>query len=220
MNEKIKVAIVDDDSAFRFILLHHLSKLEDIVVIHEFSNGMELIDGLKLQLPDIVLLDLEMPVMDGIETTKYLSKYYSNVKKIVMTIHDGEEISINLIEKGVNGFLPKESGLNQIVDAIYNVVVKKQDYFVGKDLKNLILFKAAKSEFVLELKLSDRELQILGLVCNGETSQEIAKKLFISKRTVEVHRTNVFQKTKTKNVGHLAKFALHHGLIKYDDGNK
>jgi len=211
MKKKIRLAIVDDNSIYKSTLTAFFNGFKDFKISIKCSNGQELKENLMSQIVDVVLLDFKMPVMDGLKTTEFLSEYYPNIKIIILTAYDNTIDSLELIEKGAHGFLPKDNGLNQIVDAIYTVL-KQQEYYVGKGLKKTISPKAGKNDFTNELKLTDREVQIIGLVCNGTTSKKIAEELCISKRTVDEHRRNVFQKTKTTSIAELTKFAVKHGL--------
>ena len=219
MKEKIKIAIVDDDTVYRFFLVQKLDKFEDIEIIISCSNGKELIDDLKIQIPHIVLLDLEMPVMDGLATTKYLRKHYPEIKKIVLTIHDDEDTSVKLIEKGANGFLPKSRDINIIYDAI-NTVKKTRYYFPELSLENVVIAAKTKKKTHRnnKIKLTDRESEITYWLCEGLNTKEIADKIFLSSRTVEGHAGNLMKKTRVNKLTKFVVYAIENGLNNFKNG--
>lgn len=211
MKQKIKIAIVDDSSFFRVGLKNLIQNQNNFEIIIESSNGKELIaalDGAK-QMPDIILLDLEMPVMDGIKTAKYLSKHFPEIKILILTIHHDYRIIRHLLDK-VNGFLKKDKNIDVVFDAI-NVIYKYDFYFAGLDFKKIIT--NSKPISASKIHFTKRELEILKLICQQYTNQKISEKLFISIRTVHGHRENIFKKTNTKNATGLAIYAVKHNLI-------
>ncbi len=223
MDKVIKLAIVDDDDISKRIIGIHLKNAKNIKIILEASNGKELQDALALkkQKPDVILMDLEMPVMDGIETTEYLDKQYPDIKILILTVHDDEKISNHLIEKGANGFLTKHADMNILVKAI-TTVYESGYYFEGWDLKKIVNLKKIRNKVNSKSKVifSKRELEIIKLLLQGYTNKEISTKLNISTRTVEVHRDNVLKKTNSRNIAHFAVYAVQHGLIDFNDEKK
>jgi DNA-binding NarL/FixJ family response regulator len=224
MNELIKLAIVDDDAVFREILSVVFKRIENIEVVLALSNGKELADALasEKQKPDVVLLDLEMPVMDGIETTEYLAVHYPDIKILILTVHNNDKkISNYLIRKGANGFLMKNGSVDSIVKAI-NIVHEYEYYFVGIDLKKVVDLKKIKNKVnsIPPVKFSKRELEVIKLLFQGYTNKEISTKLHISTRTVEVHRVKVLKKTNSRNIAHFATYAMQNEVIDFDDGEK
>src|ERR1700740_3171058 len=137
MNKKIKLALVDDNEFFRQALIDIVHSVKDFKVIIAVSNGKELIKALKKHSPTVVLLDLKMPVMDGIKTTEYLSKHYPDIKILILTVSNDDAVLYNLIEQGANGFLKKGRDMENIIDAIYTVT-KHKYYFSGHDLKKIV----------------------------------------------------------------------------------
>ena len=229
MDKKIKLALVDDNDTYRKILTNYLTKFKDLEIIIESFNGKEFISALSTQKPDIVLLDLEMPVMDGRETTAYLSEHHPEIKILILTIHRDENLSQELIKKGANGFLLKDNGFSKVIDAIYSIA-KHQYYFAGWDLKKILLaknraaninegkhipplvqvnFTAADSTNVL---LSEQEKIILQHICAGLSSKMIGEKMFLSYRTIENKRIKLYEKTGANSLAELIKFALSNQL--------
>jgi DNA-binding NarL/FixJ family response regulator len=219
MNEKIKIAIVDDDPVYSFFLVEQLNRLEDLDVVFTSSNGKELIDSIKIQIPDVVLLDLKMPVMDGLATVKYLKIHYPEIKKLVLTVHNDEDTSVKLIEKGANGFLSKTRDINIIYNAIQSVI-KIRYYFPELSLENVVI--AAKSIKKVsrknKIKLTDRESEITYWLCEGLNTKEIAAKIFVSSRTVEGHIRNLMKKTKVNKLTKFVVYAIENGLNNFKNG--
>lgn len=215
MDRKIKLAIVDDNEFFRQGLVEIINSVKNLKVVIEVSNGKELIQALKNHKPNVVLLDLKMPVMDGIKTTEYLSKNCADVKILILTVSNDDVVLHDLIEKGANGFLKKGSDMENITDAIYTVM-KHKYYFSGHDLKAIVAATqdSDRTSVLDKVNLTKRELEVLKLICRQFTNKEISDKLFISMRTVHGHRNKILRKTKAGNTVGLVTFAIKHGLIK------
>jgi DNA-binding NarL/FixJ family response regulator len=225
MKEKIKIAVVEDDSIYRMVLVNYLQQLEGFDVIHACSNGKELIEAILQEKPDIVVSDLKMPVMDGIKTTEYLNKHHPEIKILILTTYSGENLSRNLIEKGANIFLLKNNGLEQVPDAIYTLF-KYDYYFADWSSKKINYAKKESKKFKAndvnsntnivvqdEIILNDQEITILKYLCEGLSNKEIAEKLHRSSRTVEKKRPQIFFKTNTNNIAELVRFALRNKII-------
>lgn len=216
MDKVIKLAIVDDSDFFRKGLISHIAGHNQFKILIEGSNGKELIAALKSekQKPDVILLDLEMPVMDGIKATEYISKHYPHIRILILTVHAEERILFHLIKKGAHGFLKKDTSIDKVGHAI-QAIYANDYYFAGFDLKKTI---AAGNNPVKSIRsngasFTTRELEVLNLVCQQYTNQEISDKLHISIRTVHSHRSNILQKTNALNVTGLVLYAIKHGLI-------
>lgn len=212
----IKIAVVDDHHLFRAGLVALLKDHEDLKVVIQASNGKDLFVQLKRTSPQIVLLDIEMPEMDGMETTLMLREKYPDIKIIILTMHNEDEFVFDLINKGVHGFVPKDKSVEALVDSIYNVMDKGM-YF-SEDIRDSLLRGAQgynkTSVMAFSNTLTEREIEITRLVCQQKTSGEIAKILNVSERTVQTHRLTIHNKTKTKNTAGLVMFALKHNLLK------
>lgn len=215
MSKKIKIAVVDDQYLFRQGLISLLKEFDKLEVIIEASNGNELLEKLKAKQPDIVLLDLEMPVMDGIETTITLKRKYPSVKVIILTMHTDDEFIVHLLEKGACGFLPKDKDIEVVVDAIYSVI--ENGYYFDEKIskamvKGLLKTKKANPAFA-DKYLSEKELAVVSLICKEFSNKEIADKLGLSKRTVESYRVAILVKTGAKNTAGIVLYAVKHNLL-------
>jgi DNA-binding NarL/FixJ family response regulator len=218
MENTIKLAIVDDDNLFRSVLAALIKPHKGIEIIMSLINGQELINALPNQTPDIVILDLEMPVMDGIKTTDFLCEKYPDIKILILTGHTNEELFNYLIRKGVNGFLPKKNNFAIIIEAIYSIE-KNGYYFANLDLKKITAAKKIKKTKPISLNeviFSTREIEVLQLICQQHTNKEISEKLFISARTVDGHRNKLLQKANVRNSVGLVVFAVKNNLINKD----
>lgn len=213
--KKIKLAVVDDQLLFRRGIISLIKEFEEIDVVVEAGNGKELIEAIKKRKPHIVLLDLQMPVMDGIETTAYLSEKYPDIKILILTMHDDDEFILHLIEKGANGFLLKNNSIDIVIDAIYSIV-ENGYYFNDRISKTMIkgLVRSKKIKPVFQsVSLSDREIEVIMLICKEYTNKEISERLCISIRTVENHRDKILEKTGARNTAGIVMFALKNNLL-------
>lgn len=211
----IAVFIVDDHKLFREGIKFALSKKEGIEVIEEASNGSEFIEKIPFVDPDVVLMDIDMPIMNGFEATILALQQKPHLKILVLSMHADQGHYLKMIELGVKGFILKDSGADVLTNAI-SEVSKGNNFFSQELLMNIILKKhdnptgAALSE---KLKISTREYHVLELLCQANTNQQIADKLFISSKTVEGHKTQLMLKTGTQNSVALVLFAIKNQLI-------
>ena len=213
--KKIKVTLVDDHDLFREGLKMLLSQFKEIEIVDDVANGKDLLKILETKLPDIVLMDIAMPKMNGIETTKRVLERYPDLKIISLSMFDDQNSYYQMIHAGAHGFIVKNAKGTELVKAIKEVMSGK-NYFSTTLLKDIILDLTTKEEFISEHKktiFTKRETEILQLLCTGLTSFEIAEKLFISKKTVEGHKYNLLSKTGKKNTVNLVMYALKNDLI-------
>jgi DNA-binding NarL/FixJ family response regulator len=214
--EIIKVAIADDHKIFRKGVILSLKVYYNIDFILEAENGEELIKGIEKQLPDIVLMDLKMPVKDGIETTKYLNKHYPQIRILILTMFEDERFVGHLMDSGANGYLLKSTEPAEIKQAISDVM---NTGFYLNNFVNRVLIKKnyAKQKFNpnlnSEIVISEREKEVLSLVCMEYTAQEIAQKMEISPRTVEAIKDRLMERFGVKNSVGLVFFAMKNSLI-------
>ncbi len=217
MNKKIKIAIVDDHQLFREGLKFILSQFDDFEVIYEVSNGKEFLDILQHNnKPDIVLMDIAMPVLDGIATTKKAMDKYPDLKIIALTMFGEENYYYKMVEAGVKGFLLKETGSTELTDAIKEIY-EGGNFFSDKLLRKILVtigtYNYVETPKGKVIKLSKREIEVLKKICNGMSNSEIADNLNISRRTVEGHRANLLKRTGAKNTANLIMFAIKYKLI-------
>lgn len=204
------VIIVDDHALFRKGLSMALSAAGSIGRIREAANGQELLNLLSESPADVVLMDISMPVMDGITATRKALDLKPGLRIIALSMHDDMEHYQAMIEAGVMGFLSKDAALDDVIDAIATVA-SGQKIFSQELLYKLV--RKLNDEKTKSEILSQREREVLSLIASGLSNQEIAAKLYLSKRTVDKHRENILTKTQAKNTADLIMFAIRHKLI-------
>lgn len=219
---QINLILADDEELFREGMSHILSRDPMIEVQYKASNGAQLISYLTsaTQLPDIVLMDIKMPEMNGVEATKVVRDTFPEIGIVALTTYNTKPFIRNMIDVGASAYLVKNAPKHKVVHTI------KQVYFNGfyydtevmSALKNLqILDKSERQTGFDSTFLTERESEVLLGICEQKTSQEIGEKLYISKRTVEVHRKNLLEKTQSKNIAGLVIFAIQNGLVSIED---
>lgn len=217
--ETIRLGLVDDQNLFRQSLSTLLQARPEYKLIMESENGNACLEKLKelSVLPQLLLLDLEMPGMDGIELNKILQRDYPEIKVIILSVYAKERLIAQLIEAGACGYLVKNCGKEELFTAINTVY--HYGFYMNTDVMKAIQHKSgAKSTALKNLQnipiaLTERETEILQYICKEYSNAEIAERLFISVRTVEGHRTNLLLKTGCKNTAGLALFAVKHRII-------
>ncbi len=211
----IKLALADDQVMFRRGLVMLLRDMSDVHVVFECSNGEELLTGLKGNTVDIVLLDLEMPVMDGMETMRRLRAEHPSVKVIVLSMHSEEKFIVHLMELGANGYVLKTAEPDEMENAVRSV--STSGYHFSEMVSRVMLHGLVKKEKVKPTfnevdPLTERELDVLRLICQELTTTEIAGKLFLSPRTVEGYRNNILQKIGARNTAGIVVYAMSKGF--------
>jgi len=211
----INISIVDDHKLFCDGLEIVLSQVDDFNIISTAANGVEFLKQLETIKPDIVLMDISMPAMDGIETTKRALVKIPSLKIITLSSYGDDIYYYQMIKAGAYGFVQKKSGKKELENAIRHVV-EGNNYFPQELLRNLIFKMGNNPEEKLaspRIVLSKREKEVLLLICQGYSNKEIAEQLFISPNTVENHRSNLLSKTGTRNAAHLVLFAIKEKII-------
>jgi len=213
---EIRVAIADDHKIFRKGVILSMRHFSNIKFVLEAENGQELLDNIDEAKPDVVLMDLRMPVKDGIETTKYLSTAYPNIPVIVLTMHEDEKFVIHLMENGANGYLLKSTDPSEIKKAITDVIDK--GYYLNNYVNRILLKKSQNKtksvpSFSNEITISPKEKQVLTYICLEFTSAEIGEKMGISARTVESIKERLMERFGSKNTAGLVFFAVKNNLI-------
>jgi DNA-binding NarL/FixJ family response regulator len=209
----IKVIIADDHVIFRKGLFTILNEINNIKVVGEAANGNELLELLKKTSVDVILMDIKMPKMDGIEATKKVRVLYPEIKIIALTMY--EEISYfnKMSEVGASGFLLKKTNQDELEKAILTVLADG-NYYSEEFMSSLEKHQPPVTGKKTDVVLTDREREVLELICKGMSNPEISKHLGLSQRTIDGHRARLFEKTGAKNAPHLVMFAIKNGLIK------
>jgi len=220
--EKVKIVLADDEVLFRKGISFLIQREPNFEVLFEASNGEELLSYFDAcnSYPDIVLMDLKMPLLNGVETTKIIHQKYPNTKIIALTSYNTPSFISNMIRVGASSYLVKNAEPKEVVFTINQVHEKGFHYnesvmhVIHEELLNGK--QNAKTIFDSEM-LSFREIEVLKLICQQYTAAEIADKLIISPRTVDGHRNRLLEKTNTKNIAGLVVFAIQNNIINVDD---
>ena len=215
-NTKIKIAIADDYKIYRDGLKVGLATDDNLEVVLEADNGEDLINGLEKAKPDVIIMDLKMPIMDGMEATKEVRKRFNSIKVLVVTMYEDDKFIIHLMENGANGYLLKNAESDEILKSIY--AVHENGYYfndlVNKALlKKLVLKGNFKPSFNQDVEFTERELEVLKLICEEKTAAEIAKEIFLSPRSVEGIRQRLIEKVGVRNTAGLVMFAIKNGIV-------
>ena len=220
VEDKIKVLITDDHKLFRSGIMAMLSHTDDIQVIGSVASGEEAINEVRKERPDVVLMDILMGGMSGIEATRWIKETDATVKVVIVTMEISKEYVSAAIKSGVDGYLPKDVNMETLLDAI-RIVNKGERFF------NDAIMKLVFEDFYLHEKLKNpaqrlpneltkREYEVLGLVAEGKTNKEIGDTLFISVKTVETHKSHILDKLGLRNTSDLIKYAIRNKIISVD----
>jgi len=212
--EKIHIIIVDDHKIVRQGLKALLIGEKQIKIIAEAASADELFEELKNKTPNLIVLDIGLPGISGIDIAKTLSREYPRIKTIMLSANIDEENITASVKAGANGFLPKDTSREELIEAVTKVY-SGQDYF-GEGISHIIYksyVKTIKSKKNPAVALSEREIEVVKLLCEGLGHKQIAEKLFISVRTVETHKKNILEKLNLQNSVELVKFAIKTGMI-------
>lgn len=213
----VKILLVDDHKIVRDGIISLLQGEPRFKIIGQAENGIEALEKIEKLSPDLIILDINMPIMGGLECAKQVSEKFPNVKILTLTMLSEQEHIKNMLSTGVGGYILKNSGLDELINAI-DAVMKGQNYF-SEEVKNVIMMEMVKKKntpgkIVGEpIPLTPRELDVLQLIVDEFTNQEIGDKLFISVRTVDAHRRNLLEKTGSRNTAGLVKFAIENNFI-------
>jgi DNA-binding NarL/FixJ family response regulator len=215
MNKKIKIGIADDHKLLRQGLISLLSEYDHLHVLLEANNGVELLKALTKHEPDIILLDIEMPEMDGKEALMLIRVKYPTIKVMMMSMHFNDAYIVEFIQNGACAFLPKNCDIDKILDAIQAVheIGCYYDSKVSKAMADLIKTKTIVIPQETDAEFTPREVNIIKLICSKRTNLEIAEILNLSIRTVEGHRHNISKKANVNNVTDLIEYMTKHHII-------
>jgi two-component system response regulator DegU len=212
----LKVYIADDHTLFRKAMVNLLRSFERVIDVKDAENGKELLALIKFDVPDVVLVDLQMPIMDGAEASSHILQKYAEVKIIILTMHDSNKFILHMMDMGVHAFLLKNTEPDELEQAIYAVADKD---FYHNDLvatvlrKNVKERKSGQRPSFEHAELTDREREILLLICQELTMKEIGQRLFLSENTVRNHRVNIMDKVGVNNIVGLVKYAYETGIL-------
>jgi len=218
-DERIRLLIADDHNLFRTGVINLLENERDIFVVGEAETGEQMVNNYFLLKPDVVLVDISMPVLSGIDALKKIKETDSAARVLFLSMYEGEEYIYYCLQAGGNGLISKKVLKGELLYAIR--LIKEGKYYFGAEVTeeklNEIIGRYKNENIYLysgDDKLSPREIQILKFISDGLTSPEIAEKLFISKRTIDSHRTHMMQKLNLKSLPELIKFAVNYNFSK------
>lgn len=213
-----KILIVDDHEVVRDGLKNILTSLDGIAIAGEAGNGEDAVKMYTTIKPDLVIMDISMPGMNGIEATRIIKEKDPDARILILTMHDNQEYLNQIIRSGAKGFILKNTDKEELLDAVKTVA--SGDNFFSKDISKLIIDnyirtakETEKNDGYKEVPLTKREIEILKLIASGYSNQEIANILYISYNTVDTHRKNIMHKLSIKNTAGLVRYAIEKGLI-------
>jgi DNA-binding NarL/FixJ family response regulator len=216
---KIKLLLADDEELFRKGISFLLQRQDNIQILYEANNGSEVVEYLKSSSihPDIILMDLKMPMLNGVEATKLINKEFPSIKIIALTSYNTKSFIANMIEIGAASYIVKNSSPEEMITTINQVIEK--GFYYNEEVLNVIqenlITNNRKNIFFEDIILTKREREILELICYQNSTQQIADKLFIIPRTVEGHRNNLLLKTDSQNSAGLVVFAITVGVLQF-----
>ena len=213
---RIKIVLVDDHRLFLDGIKSLLSEIEFIDIIGEASGGNEVLNLLDNLKPDLIMMDISMKGLSGIEVSKQITALYPDIKIIILSMHTNEEFVMNAIKAGAKGYLSKETTKEELLDAIQIVYAGGESYskLISDNFLKSYVKKFKAEQILIDNKtLTQREIEILKLAVVGLSNKEIADKLFISMKTVDSHKNNIMQKLKLKNTAEMVLYAVKNKLI-------
>ncbi|MBN2892151.1 MAG: response regulator transcription factor [Bacteroidales bacterium] len=213
----IKLTIVEDHSIVIDGINAMLIGVKDIELIDEVTRGLDIFNSIEKHQPDIILLDVKLPDISGIEIAKQITEKYPQIKILILSSQDDEETIVEAVKVGVKGYLHKNVKKEEFLEAV-RYVYEGFEYFsdtISKKICTTFVKKVNLEENLKKQKaiLSEREIEIIKLLCDGLSFKEISDKLFISTRTVETHKKNIMEKLELKSIPELVKYAIKNGII-------
>jgi DNA-binding NarL/FixJ family response regulator len=214
--QQIKVAIADDHKIFRDGIRMALKDKEYLKILWEAEDGKDLMHKMQLKLPDVILMDIRMPEVDGINAISLIRKEHEDLKIIVLTMYDDQEMITKMMEMGANAYLTKTTDPEEIYQAILTCM--NDDFYFNELVNKAVLLKLQHKKTVRQfypnpVKLSEKELRILKLIAEDKTTEEISKEVFLSPRTIETIRQNMKQKVGAKTIAGLVMYAMRNKLL-------
>lgn len=216
LERTIRVALADDHKIFRDGLKMALKDRDYIKILWEAEDGKDMLHKLKIKLPDVLLMDIRMPEIDGIDAIKLIRKEYEDVRIIILSMYDDQEIINKMMEMGSNAFLTKTADPDEIYQAILSVM--NEDFYFNDLVNTAVLLKLQHKKTVRKfypnpVKFSDKEIRILKLISEDKTTDEISKEVFLSPRTIETIRQNMKSKIGVKTIAGLVMYAMRNKLL-------
>lgn len=215
-NEQIKVAIADDHKIFRDGLKMALRDRDYLKILWEAEDGRDLMHKLKIKQPDVLLMDIRMPEVDGINAIGLIRKEYDGIKIIVLTMYDDQELITKMMEMGANAYLTKTTDPDEIYQAILTCM--NDDFYFNDLVNKAVLLKLQHKKSVRQfypnpVKFSEKELKILKHISEDKTTEEISKEVFLSPRTIETIRQKMKEKVGAKTIAGLVMYAMRNKLL-------
>jgi DNA-binding NarL/FixJ family response regulator len=208
----ISLLLVDDHAIVTDGIKALLNGDDSFVIKGEASNGQVALDMLRVLKIDLVLLDVDMPVLNGTQTLAQIKKEFPQIKVVMLTMHDEKAMINSLLQLGADGYLLKNTSKAELVQSLKRVA--NDEKFISSDVTAILLQSdAEKARNPLLAQLTEREIEIISLIAQGLSNKEIGERLFISHRTVDTHRTNLMSKLEVHNVAGIVKFAIVNGLL-------
>jgi DNA-binding NarL/FixJ family response regulator len=208
-NKKIKILVADDHKLLRQGLVGLLETFENYEIIGQASNGHEVLAILEEYQPDVIILDIEMPLMNGREALTHINKKYPHIKVIMLTMYSGTYYETEYKSLGAYSFLPKNTSIEVLTEVIDSI--KSEKYFYHTPLHNNLKMELCSKH--LQLALSEREKEVLKLICDNKSNHFISTSLNISENTIRYHRKNIYSKTRLNSITDLIKYAIKNGII-------
>lgn len=216
VNEPIKVAIADDHKIFRDGIKMALTNKEYLKIVWEAEDGKDLLHKIRIKRPDVLLMDIRMPEMDGVNAITLLRKEFDDVKIIVLTMYDDQEMISKMMERGANAYLTKTTDPEEIYNAILGCM--NDDFYFNDLVNKAVMLKLQNKKPVRQfypnpIRLSEKELKILRLIAEDKTTEEISKEVYLSPRTIETIRQNMKTKVGAKTIAGLVMYGMRNKLI-------
>ena len=208
--KEIKILLVDDHKLLRDGLRNIIEQRSNMHIIGEASDGREAIKVASKLLPDVIVIDVAMPGMNGIEAAQQIHKNHPNIKIIGLSMHSGKQFIQGMFKAGAYGYLLKDGDSDELITAITTVVQNKK--YLSKDINQEFLSLLKKGKPLEKTYLSSREKEVLQLIAEGKSSKKIGEILFLSSKTIDVHRNNIMKKVDLFTISELTKYAIQNGL--------
>jgi len=212
--ENINIILADDHLIVRDGIKVLLEEDNVNNIVYEASNGLEVLEFLKNELSDIIIMDLSMPVLNGIFTTERIKKKHPDIKIIILSRHDAEEYIVEAFRAGADGYIVKNAASHELRDAVKIVSIGNK--YLSPSISNVVIRNLNASQNININQLTPRENEIYQLLAEGCSSKEIANKLYISVETVSTHRKNIMRKLNVRNIVELTKKAIQSGIVEFD----